>query len=387
MPAPSIAVPGSRWAAAAAAAAVAATLAIPPASAEPEPASANVYRFAGDDRVETALDLANPDALYYQPSTAVLATGDNPADALAVTPVAAHHGAPVLLTRSNAGIEPDLGRFVTRDLLPNTKFEEPLFSVSQIEIVGGPNAVPFSIENSVRQLDDDAYASRTYGDNRYETAYEVYEELGRAGYGVPWSDTALVVASDPASPDTGWPDALSAANLISGKDEVPPIVLTQESHLPPASEALLDSPGIDHATILGSPLVIDAVAEGQIGSHVDSTSRLQGPDRYATNMETVRYAAQQPDVITDEVFVTTGEDWPDGLTAAAAAAHFDGILLLVDGHDAQRSSEALAWLAETQPRNVYIVGGPSAVSEGMESLIEAAAGGETLFFPMGADER
>jgi putative cell wall-binding protein len=97
-----------------------------------------------------------------------------------------------------------------------------------------------------------------------------------------------------------------------------------------------------------------------------NTSRVAGPDRYGTAIAISQAAFSSTAPV---VYITTGTNFPDALSAAAAAAKEHGPLLLTTP-DALPSS-VVAELQRLQPSKVVVVGGPSAVSDRVLSQLEA----------------
>lgn len=95
------------------------------------------------------------------------------------------------------------------------------------------------------------------------------------------------------------------------------------------------------------------------------TTRLQGADRYETAVVTSqRYAPGVP-----VVFVATGANFPDALSAAAAAAKLGGPLLLT--MPGSLPSTVAAELDRLDPGQIYLLGGTGAISSAVESAISA----------------
>ena len=97
------------------------------------------------------------------------------------------------------------------------------------------------------------------------------------------------------------------------------------------------------------------------------TSRLAGADRYATAIAVSKKYA--PGV--DSVFVATGANFPDALSAAAAAAHRNGPLLLTP--TAALPSAVRDAIVRLQPKKIVIAGSASVVSESVRASLAAIA--------------
>lgn len=98
----------------------------------------NGERLSGDDRYETAVELA--EALYVGPTKVVLATGTNFPDALAGAALAGRDGAPVLLVGNTL---PDSVREYLQDNAA---------TITEVYVLGGDAAVPHAVLSEVRAL-------------------------------------------------------------------------------------------------------------------------------------------------------------------------------------------------------------------------------------------
>lgn len=106
----------------------------------------------------------------------------------------------------------------------------------------------------------------------------------------------------------------------------------------------------------------------QTSAFQGSMTRLGGADRYATN----RAVNAASSVTGKPVFVVTGTEYADALTASPAAASLGGYLFLVPptGLDQVTSSAIVA----KKPSAIYIVGGASVVSDATASQLKSATG-------------
>lgn len=90
---------------------------------------------------------------------------------------------------------------------------------------------------------------------------------------------------------------------------------------------------------------------------VDGVTRVSGADRYATAAEI--QAKLLPDA--QVVFLATGRNFPDALSAGPAAAKTNGAILLADGDSLPSST--VAAIKRMKPKAIYVIGGASVVSE------------------------
>jgi putative cell wall-binding protein len=162
-------------------------------------------RIAGTTRYDTAAALSSE---FFDPravSRVYVATGANFPDSLAVGPVAAGTGSPVLL--------------VTADAIPRAIEAELLrLSPDEIIVVGGPDAISDAIVTQLGALTGTVL--RVAGANRYATA----AAISKAAYAAGTSRTAFIVTGK------GFADALAivpvAASLAA------PVLLVTEDTIP-----------------------------------------------------------------------------------------------------------------------------------------------------------
>ncbi|WP_419817060.1 cell wall-binding repeat-containing protein [Glaciibacter flavus] len=94
------------------------------------------------------------------------------------------------------------------------------------------------------------------------------------------------------------------------------------------------------------------------------TSRLSGTDRYAT-VAAISKAGYAPGVPV--VYVASGENFPDALSAGPAAAYEGGAVVLVS--PTSIPAAVAAELQRLEPKRIVIMGGYAAVSAGVEAQL------------------
>lgn len=107
---------------------------------------------------------------------------------------------------------------------------------------------------------------------------------------------------------------------------------------------------------------------GLTGSNVMADSPIQiqriwGSDRYIT----CSYIAETGWESSNYAVIVNGENFPDALSAASLAKKFNAPILLTQSN--MLSQNALIELERLKVKNVFIVGGESAISEGIEEYI------------------
>lgn len=305
----------------------------------PPVSDVNIERLAGSDRYATAAAISG--AQFDSADTVFIATGMAFPDALAASPAAAKVNGPILLTG--------------RDHLPaSTANELRSLDPSTIVVLGSPGAVS---ERVFTQLG--SYAGtvlRWAGADRYETAAEISTKSFERNVPV-----AFVATGE------NFPDALSGGTL-SGRLGGP-ILLVRSNSVPAATADALAELRPGRIVILGSAGVVSEGVKSSLERHTSGeVSRLAGGDRYATSVEVS--LASYGSAGSDTAFVATGQNFPDGLAGGPVAALVPGPLLLVASNSLP--SVVAAELARLDPDTVYVLGGPSAVSDGVTHAIRAA---------------
>lgn len=226
--------------------------------------------------------------------------------------------------------------------------------------------------------------TRYGGSDRYDTA----------------ARTALQSHSDGSRPDTvfiasgaDYPDALAAGAAAQGTfgDPSPSadhfggaLLLTQPTSLPGQTKSALDQ--LDPRRIVvvgGSGAVSDGVLRS-LKSYAGTVERWEGDDRYATAAEISRKTrlTDASHVRPDHVFIASGQDFPDAVTAGAVAGQLDAPMMLV-----RQDHVAPATLAEIKavdPSTIVIAGGSAIVSDGVKNQL-AKQTGATVVRAAGSD--
>lgn len=312
---------------------------------DPEPGVAHVHRVSGADRLATAaaLSRAFPAA---ETDTVLLARADEFADALVAGPLAAQHGAPLLLTGRD-------------QLAAEARAELERLRPDRVILVGGHAALGAEVEAGVAALPwlGAGAVTRIAGADRYDTAARIAARI------VPDLRREVFLATG-----TAFPDALAGAALAARWQA--PVLLTAPDHLPaPTRDALAGATApLDELVVLGGTAAVTTDVADEAGRVAGvAPRRIAGRDRY----ETAGAVAAHVPSFTHAV-VATGRDFPDALAGVAAAAHWDAPVLLVEPEalPVPTSRELSRLDLDGQDGHVVIVGGEQAVSTDVERFIE-----------------
>lgn len=300
-----------------------------PAPPPPPEDPGDVTRIAGEDRYETAAEVAR----HWGPgvSVAYIVNGEDYPDALAASARAGIYDAPVLLVKAD-DIPAD-----TREALTRLK-------PGRLVVVGGSGAVSEATETALK-----AYTTgtmqRVSGANRYVTAANLASYYGK---GQP----RVFLASG-----EDFPDALAAAAL-AGKQHTP-LLLTRGDDLNAATATELARLDPGEIVVLGGAASISPAVAQEAAGYATSGSyrRLAGADRYAT---AAKVAAEHPAGVASTI-VASGEDFPDALVGAALAGRRGVPVVLVQAD--RLTSGAVDALSHLDPGAINVLGGTGSVTD------------------------
>ena len=185
---------------------------------------------------------------------------------------------------------------------------------------------------------------RVAGADRIETAVQAcFFYDGAAG--------AVVLARS-----DDYPDALAGAPLASAKHA--PLLLTDPAALDPRVLAEIKRvlPTGGTVYLLGGLTALSQAVQDAITSAGFQAVRYNGTDRYDTALQIATKGLNDPSII----FLTTGTNFADALSAGAAAGFKTGALLLTNGTTMPPS--VTAYLQAHPSDSLYAVGGPAATA-------------------------
>ncbi|GAA2230955.1 hypothetical protein GCM10009851_14700 [Herbiconiux moechotypicola] len=195
--------------------------------------------------------------------------------------------------------------------------------------------------------------------------------FARIADGDRYSTSAAVSKS--AFPDSGagaktvwiasgenFPDALSAGPAAAKQEA--PLLLTASGSLPDVVKAELQRLHPSKIVLVGGTTSVSDVVRTQL-ENIAPTQRLSGVDRYAASRAIADYAFG---LGATRAYVATGADFPDAISAGAAAAATKSPLILVNGKESSLDEVTRQSLAALKVSNVTVVGGPTSVSPGLE---------------------
>jgi putative cell wall-binding protein len=311
------------------------------------------WRLGGADRYETSTEVAYKH--YNTVDAVVIANGENFVDALTAVPLAKALGAPILLTPAE-GLHPAVFEYLlTRNPAPARAF-----------VIGGENAVSAQvIEDLQRVRIPTDGITRVSGEDRYATSVAVSRALGEV---TGQEATKAVIATGER-----FPDVLAAGPVAAnyGEDQAPvPLLLTPQAQLDQRVADFIFETGISETLITGGEAAVSSAVEDAL----PSPTRVAGVERTETAAKLADLLAQLRGEETTRVTVATAENFPDAMVVGAPGGR-DGIpTLLVYDDGVAASAPTAEYLAEQDPREVYVAGGFGVVSREIVADIEALTG-------------
>lgn len=196
--------------------------------------------------------------------------------------------------------------------------------------------------------------TRVSGADRFEAS----ANIAKRAYPTPGIPVAYVATG------LNYPDALTAGALAAHTGG--PLLLTLTDGVPSSVYTEIHRLDPDRIVIVGGPASVSSMAESPLAARAPTT-RLAGPDRFAASRAMVE--AGWRGQLVDVIYLATGLNFPDALSAGAAAGVSGSPVLLINGSAPTLDAATLALLAELHVREVRIAGGTASVSQGIENQL------------------
>lgn len=304
-------------------------------------------RIAGDDRFETAAEIA-AEAFPTGSDTVLVASGRAFADALA----GAALGFPILLTEqatlpaATAQAIDDLG-------------------ATDAIILGGTARVSAAVEDEIATH---ATVDRIAGDDRYETAAEIATSIGTANVGeIDGMPTAIVATG------LGFVDALAGGPLATGGDDSLPVLLVGDDY-PASTKAAIETLGIEQVLIMGGTAVVSAATEAELVADTGNPAvRIAGNNRYETAVEAAEWAIDNLDFPAEEAILANSLEFADALAGGPLGGVRTAPILLTETLSLADESEEFFIDHSDTLETIDVVGGTAAVSQSSAESAETAA--------------
>ncbi len=297
----------------------------------------STHRISGDTRYTTAANIAK-EGWSGGSQWAIIACGSNFPDALASTPLATKYNAPILLTEKDS-------------LTAVTKSTLTALGTKNVYIVGGTAVVSTAVEAQLKSMG--ILVTRLSGNDRYYTSVEIAKRIGN-------TSGMLVVA-----PGGDYPNALSVSSY-AGKKQIP-MILVDKSTVSESLKQYVASNSIQQTYVIGNTAEIN----DSVVNALPSPTRIQGTDRYATNLAVLK--AFESEYAFGNTFLATGNNFADALAGSSYAAKLSSPIILTGKTSDSRINNYLSALSSSITQ-LNILGGEAAISS---SLVNSYLGIET----------
>ncbi|PJJ61753.1 cell wall-binding repeat-containing protein [Compostimonas suwonensis] len=201
-------------------------------------------------------------------------------------------------------------------------------------------------------------SNRIAGTNRYETSAAVAFDFD-AGV-----ETVYVASGE------NWPDALSAGPAAAHFDA--PLLLVPHDTVPVGTLEGINRLNPKRIVVVGG---LNAISENVVGALREvvrdggQVDRISGADRYGTSRAVVTDAFGTT-IPSKDIYLASGSNYPDALSAGSAAGVSDSPVLLVDGGARAVDAATDAFLRPTEFRRIVIVGGEAVFTTALRSDLE-----------------
>jgi putative cell wall-binding protein len=198
---------------------------------------------------------------------------------------------------------------------------------------------------------------RAAGQDRFETAAVLSLGVYPDG-GAP----VVYVASG-----VSFPDALSAGPAAIHERGV--ILLSRPGEMDPALATALDRLSPERIVVVGGTSAISASVFSAISAYAPGhTVRIGGADRFETSRKIVEnsFCPDGGGACADAVFVASGANFPDALSAGPAAGLYDDPLLLVRDDPSGIDPATASFVTRLGVQQAALIGGTAALSDGVE---------------------
>lgn len=200
-------------------------------------------------------------------------------------------------------------------------------------------------------------AQRLSGGDRYATSVAISGSFA-AGVRVVYVATGV-----------NYPDALSAAPAAAALGG--PLLLTEPGSLPGVVSQEIKRLAPAEIVVVGGVAAVSSAVYGQLTKLAPSIRRDSGVDRYETS-RTINSRAFPMGSAT--AFIATGANFPDALSASAAAGSIGAPVVLVDGSAAAVAPPTIQLITSLHVSKVSVAGGPAVISEGLINALGTVPG-------------
>lgn len=283
-----------------------------------------VERVAGKNRVHTAISTSK--RFFKKSKYVIIADSGNYPDALTATVLAHVLDCPILLNNTRY-LEDDVAREIVR------------LGASEVIIVGGHKSISENVKSQLAKYDQNK-VQRIWGRDRYVTSSELAYEIERLTGKV---NKAIIASGE------NFPDALATAPL--GSKEIAPILLVTRNQMDKKVSKALKDLNINKVYVAGGQNSVSKKLEAQLPQVI---RRFSGQDRYETAILVASYTYPE----SKEVFVASGETFPDALVIGPVCARRKAPILLSKSTPVKVTDD---YIEKSKIEYLYIIGGTNTI--------------------------
>lgn len=291
--------------------------------------AAGTTRISGENRYETAANVASTNWTSSSCKNAIIVSGESYADAVSASVLAKTLNAPILFTESES-------------LDSNTQNALEKLKPENIYIIGGTGVVSQSVQN----LLSDYNVTRLSGENRYSTNLAVADKLVELGVK---ANKVLVVGGQ------GFSDALSTAPIASAKNEILLLADNNENDMEGTAEFV--SKNNSDVMVIGTENMVNS----KIYNKLNASNRLDGgKDRFETNLKILDY--YKDNLKNNKMYVAdiAGNSYADALVATALSGKYSAPLVFTGTEGETGTINAIFYInsnADKYSTSINVVGG------------------------------
>lgn len=287
-----------------------------------------VVRLAGANRYETGYKVADELKIVLgvdKFDAVVIATGENFADALAGSYLAAVKGAPILLVKDREKYVDQLHAYIQANVVAG----------GTVYILGGEKAVPTSVESMKGFV-----VKRLAGKDRYDTNIKILDEAGITG-------NEIIAATGKE-----FADSLSASAA-----KLPILLVNPRKSLNEDQKKIAAKAKGGKIYIVGGESAVSKERAAEL-AEIASIERVAGDNRYKTSVVIADKFFDKDRV--EQAVIAYAKDYPDGLCGGPLAAALKSPLILTaDG----KTPVAVNYTVQREIKNGYVLGGTARISD------------------------
>jgi len=205
--------------------------------------------------------------------------------------------------------------------------------------------------------------SRLQGAARWDTA----AAISKRAFPTPGVPVVYIASGE------NFADGLAAAPAAAKQGG--PVLFVQQNAVPGATLTELSRLKPTRIVVVGGTSAVSDAVLAKLKTVQPAVTRIGGATRYQTSL----LIAQSAFPTATSAFVATGVNYPDALSAGAAAGALGAPVLLVDGGASATDPALTARLKAMGVKKVYVAGGTSAVSAASVAGLASIGATETRF--------